>query len=344
MRPSPTSLPPILLRSVNLFAKPRLAPLHKPLQVANMHAAQVQAWSEGPKLVTVPDPPAPAEGEYRLKLVATGLHRVVGLRASGAHYSARSLPHTLGIDGVGLDESTGKQYFFTNWAATFGSFAEYINIAKVQCVELPASADGPAIAAFNNPAMSSWLALSKRTSGLPKDFTALIIGVTSASGALAVQIARAFGAARIIGAARNVEAARQVEGGVDEVIAMKGADTDFSKVECDVVLDYVYGDVTAALFRTLPTPRPVQFVQIGALSNTMEIPFDAAWLRGKNFTLRGSGPGAFSVQDGKDEAVPLLNKMVQMRLPAPTQVKLADFDKVWKDQAALGKGRIVFVP
>ncbi|TGJ80081.1 hypothetical protein E0Z10_g8683 [Xylaria hypoxylon] len=252
-----------------------------------MHVAQVRDWSEGPRYVTVDDPPAPSEDQIQLRVLAAGLHQIVRSRASGQHYSAGSLPHIVGIDCVGRDVATGKLYYCVNMQPGFGSFAELITVPKRVVHPLPEGVDPLSFAASVNPAMSSWLALTQRTSDLPKNYTVLILGATSASGRLAVPAAKALGAGKVIGVARNEASLAKIDG-LDEFIVQKDAitDTDFSQLDCDVVLDYVYGDLALHVLSTLNVRRPLQYIAIGGLSRK-EVAIPPALLRSRDITIRG---------------------------------------------------------
>ncbi|KAL8404888.1 hypothetical protein RB594_009683 [Gaeumannomyces avenae] len=314
-----------------------------------MRAVQTTSWEEGPHQVTLDAPPAPSESQLQLRMKYVGLHNVVRSRASGRHYSASLLPHTVGIDGVGVDEATGKHYFVIGMAPNFGTAVEVLNVDRRAAVPLPegAAADAAAVAASVNPGMSSWLALKLRTADLPQGFTALVLGATSASGELAVPLARALGAAAVVGAARNPEALAAVPG-LDRRVELRGdggADTDWTGVleGVDVVLDYISGDVAARVLEALP-PRgkAVQFVQIGGLSGQPSINVPSAALRSKNLTIRGSGPGAFSIPEMAKEMPGLVAALAAMELKKPQLVPLDEFERVWADKAVAKNGRIVF--
>jgi NADPH:quinone reductase-like Zn-dependent oxidoreductase len=307
-----------------------------------MHAALVTDWNSIPAYTTVPDLPAPSDDEIQLRVVATGIHRVVRSKATGQHYSAKTLPHLPGVDGVGEDAKTGQLYYFS--AFDSGSFAEHVNIERRAVRPLPAGADPATVAALMNPAMSSWMALSARTIGLTKGFTVVILGVTSASGRIAVDVAKARGAGRVIGISRN-EAAMAGIDGLDERILMKENldETEWSRAgEVDVILDYVYGEPALALLSSLPVSgKEVQYVHIGSVSGRLEVNIPGALLRSKRLTIRGSGPGAWTMRDVGIEAANILETVVQLKPSNILAVPLADVGKVWDDKS-LGNKRIMF--
>ncbi|OTA56663.1 hypothetical protein K449DRAFT_387409 [Hypoxylon sp. EC38] len=309
-----------------------------------MHIAQVQSWPEGPRYVAVDDPPTPSDNQIQLRVLAAGAHQVVRSRASGAHYSARQLPHTVGVDCVAKDEATGKLYYV--FTLQGGTFAELINVDKSIAYPLPDNVDPASFAASVNPAMSSWMAITQRTANLPKDFTAVIIGATSASGRLAVHSAKALGASKVIGIARNAAALEKVDG-LDDYIVLNDvvAETDFSKVQdCDVILDYVYGDATVHLVSSLNrAKKPVQYVEIGSLAQrTAEIP--AHLLRSFDLTIRGAGAGSWSISALQKELHMLVPTMARWKLISAKSVPLKDIETAWNDKSLAEEGRVVFVP
>ncbi|ORY61512.1 quinone oxidoreductase [Pseudomassariella vexata] len=310
-----------------------------------MHIAQVQSWPEGPRYVSVADPPAPTAGQTQLRVLAAGLHQVVRSRASGNHYSAKTLPHILGVDAVAKDEATGQLYYVMDFGDGNGTFRDYINVDKENnvVIPLPEGVDPINFAASVNPAMSSWMAITQRTDKLPKDFTVLILGATSASGRLAVYAAKALGAGKVVGAARSAETLKGVEG-LDDSITFKDpiTDTDFSQADADVILDYVFGDVAQHVLSTIKTKKPVQYVQIGTLSQEAEIDLSGPLLRSTNLTIRGAGPGSWRLSALVVELKTLVPVMAKWPQLGATVVPLRDIETAWSDRSI--KGRIVYVP
>lgn len=314
-----------------------------------MHAAQVTAWGSAPVYVAVSDPPAPSSSQIQLRVLATGVHQLVRSRAAGKHYTSKTLPHTPGVDGVGEDASTGTLYYFSAFSS--GSFQERVNVERSAAWPLstagtPSRDEIIRVAALMNPAMSSWMALATRTPARPDSFSIAILGVTSASGRVAVEVARrAFGATRVVGIARNAAAMAEMKG-LDERIALReGDDTDWSALgEVDVVLDYVYGTATLSLLKALqPSSHgEIQYVQVGSVSGEMDIPLPGMILRSKRIALRGAGPGSWSMPEYAAEA-PGMMKLIQ---GYQGSVSIADFgfgdlEKVWDDRSLKDK-RVVF--
>ena len=304
-----------------------------------MHTALVTKWGEIPKYVEVDTPavPSPESGLIQVKLLAAGLHRLVKARATGTHYSAKTLPHVPGADGVGLTHD-GRAVYFSTMAS--GSFSELINVPKEDVTPLPEGVDPVQAAALFNAAMSSWMALNTRVFNLPKDFCVLIMGVTSASGVIAISVARALGASRVVGVARNVKALEglALDGRIPLLDPVE--QTDFSELgDVDVVLDYLYGKPTMHLFGQLKSKVPVQYVQIGSMAG-MTGDLASALLRSKDITMRGSGPGAWSAEQLRNATPDILGVLRNVKKKEVREVKLADVESVWNEDG----DKTVFVP
>jgi len=322
-----------------------------------MHAAQVLEWGQAPKYVEVTTPhPPPADSDLiQLKLIVSGLHRVAISRASGKHFSANTLPHTPGIDGIGeivslptnnpSNFSLGQKVFFFTWASTGGAYKEILTFPYEDVTPIPEGADPIQIAGLLNPAMSSWMALRKRTTNLPPNFTVLIMGATSASGTIAIDLCRHLGAGKIIGLARNIKKLDELA--LDQRIELEEVveETDFKGLgQVDVILDYVYGKPTAHLLATMEVSarRGTQYVQIGSLAG-LEMELPSAILRSKNLTIRGSAPGAWSIGYLKGELPGLVTAMGSLKRMDVKAVRLSEIENIW---ARLGTSteRIVVVP
>jgi len=305
-----------------------------------MHTALVTKWGETPKYVEVETPPVPSADSdlIQIKLVASGVHQVVRSRAEGTHYSAKTLPHVPGIDGIATT-ADGKYVYFSTLAT--GAMSELITLPKKDTRPLPEGVDPVQAAALVNPAMSSWMAMQTRTFNLPKDFTVLIMGATTMSGTLAIPLVRSLGAAKVIGVARNAAALKALD--LDEKIQLldPAEKTDFSKLgDVDVILDYLWGPPTAHLFNQLASKIPVQFVQIGSMAG-VDANLASANLRSKNITMRGAGPGAWTFPQLMGEYSNILLALKHVKKQEVNVVKLADIEKVWNEKSAT---RTVFVP
>ncbi|KAF4974472.1 hypothetical protein FDECE_18666, partial [Fusarium decemcellulare] len=256
----------------------------------SMLSAEVAQWGDAPKPMKVIPPPAPKhDTEVEVRVLATGLHQLVRTRAAGKHYTSTSLPHVPGVDAVGINVSTGKKVYFTTLNTGEGTYAEIINVPVDDVTELPDGVDPVVAAALMNPVMSSWMGLRKRVDFLKdrtgkegKPWKVLIMGATSASGKIAIKVARTLGATHVVGAARNKDALSTLS--LDSTITLQDppTSTDFSAAaDADVVLDYLYGPWPAAYLMspsTFSAKNALTWVGIGAMAgNDAEIP--AAGLR-----------------------------------------------------------------
>ncbi|KAF2160987.1 hypothetical protein M409DRAFT_59511 [Zasmidium cellare ATCC 36951] len=306
-----------------------------------MYQAQIDTWGAAPKYIQVPDLPQPTADEVQIKVSAVGIHNVVRSRASGKHYSSGSLPHIPGIDGVGHRTTDNKLVYF--WTFGTGVLREYVNLPKTSVYELPDETDPVQLASSINPAMSSWMTFKGRTKDLPKDFTVLILGATSASGRIAISIARSLGAKKVIGAARSQASLDTLPLDEKILIPENVSETDFTHLDdVDGVLDYIYGPLALHLFSSLKTPKPVQYVHIGAVSGVQEINLPGALLRSKDITIRGSGPGSWQMGDFARSLPELLGIVSRLKEKGPVKVvRMEDVEAEWGFK---GKERLVFVP
>jgi len=293
-----------------------------------MFGAQVLAWGDVPNYATLRTPDLPASNETQIEVAAVGLHHIVRKRALGQHYSATILPHIPGIDGTGTSIDGRDVYFLTLPSGT-GSFVERVNVPCADVFELPLNSDKVQIAALVNNAVSSWMALRRRTVALPRDFTVLILGATSASGAVAVPLARSLGAGKVIGCGRNVEKLATL--GLDLTVPLLEpiTATNFDSLgQVDVILDYIYGPATVQLLNSLKPTRHVQYIQIGNVAAT-DITLSADTLRSKNITMTGSGIGSFSPDELRAEIPGLLNAVQKLPRVKLNVVPLSEVKTVW---------------
>jgi NADPH:quinone reductase-like Zn-dependent oxidoreductase len=223
-----------------------------------------QEWSKPTFVSDTPNPPSPPSGYVQIKLICSNLSRVVRSRASGSHYSTDSsgLPHIPGIDGVGrLVDNDQLVYFILmndDWDMPDpndgGSFQEILNVKKENIFELPdvltqsTSFDPVKLSAFINPLFSSWMAMTNRCyPPLPRKESdqgpvVLILGATSASGRLAIGLARYLGATKVIGVGRDLEKLKSLP--LDEYFSFKSDEIEKFKIpsatlgKVDVILDY----------------------------------------------------------------------------------------------------------
>ncbi|RIX30583.1 quinone oxidoreductase family protein [Amnibacterium setariae] len=271
-----------------------------------MHAAVVDDFRTPPayREVTLPEP---QEGQVPVDVVAAALHPRVRSQADGSHYtSTDALPLVPGVDGVGRDPEGVLRYFVLPGTA-WGSMAERTLVDPARSAPLPDGVDPVVVAAAMNPAMSSWLALTRRverTAGA----RVLVLGATGSAGRLAVQVAKRLGAAHVTAAGRNREELERLPAlGADAVIALSDepdavrAGLAAAGRDLDVVLDYVWGGTTATALRAVVPARReddrlLTWVQIGSVGG-LESPIPSAALRAMNLRLVGSGQGSVAPSD-----------------------------------------------
>ena len=95
-----------------------------------------------------------------------------------------ALPLVPGVDGVGR-LADGRRVYFVAASDTLGSMADQTLAEARHTVPLPDEVSSPAIAALMLPAISSWVALTRRVL-LQAGQSVLVLGATGAAGQLAV--------------------------------------------------------------------------------------------------------------------------------------------------------------
>ncbi|MEU5377578.1 zinc-binding alcohol dehydrogenase family protein [Streptomyces sp. NPDC005968] len=211
-----------------------------------MRAAVVRSFENPPRYEEFTTP-RPTEGQVLVDMLATGLHPQVRSGANGTHYTSDGrLPLIPGVDGVGRLPDGRRVYFVADDGAP-GTMAEQALLDPRRSVPLPDDADPVTIAAAMNPAMSSWVALRRRTEFRPGR-SILVLGATGNAGRMAVQIARHLGADRIVAAGRDPKRlALLTDLGATDVVSLAGDPAQSADklaeaaADVDVVIDYTWG-------------------------------------------------------------------------------------------------------
>src|SRR6201995_338340 len=259
-----------------------------------MYAAVVTSIDAPPAYLEFPTPVPAGSDPVLVDVIASGLHRRVRAQANGSpSTSTGELPLVPGVDGVArLPDGTLR--YFALGDTPFGAMAEQTVIDLRQSFELPGGTDPVQVAAAMNPAMSSWVALRRRT-----DFQAgqsvLVLGATGSSGQLAVQVAKRLGASRVVAAGRNPKPLGELPHlGADAVVSLgDNAQLAAAAADVDVVIDYLWGPATADAMIAIATHRssdrqPLTWIEIGSVAGaTAEIPPAAP----RGFSLRVVGSG-----------------------------------------------------
>jgi len=311
-----------------------------------MKAIVVRNFTEGPKFESDFSTPTPTNNEALIRVTASSLSNRARSGATGSHYSSTGkLPMIPGVDGIGTLADGQKVYFINE-----GSFAEAVAVPKGHWVPVSAGLDDAKLAGMMNPALSSWMALKYRADFQPGQ-KVMILGATGNAGALAVQIAHRMGASEVIAVARNTQkllALTQL--GATQLVDLSGdaetVKTDLAKAgsDVDIILDYLWGDVSANAMRAIIPNRQddeqlLKWVEIGS-SAGQTAPIPGAAFRAVTLELIGSGQGSVSPR----YIVQSLAEILAAEANAPFtfnihQLPLSDFEEGWQDH---GSDRVVF--
>jgi len=318
-----------------------------------MKAAVVSAFDTAPRYEEFPAPEAAGEDEMIIDVIAAGLHPRVRSQANGSHYtSTAELPLVPGIDGVGRG-ADGLLRYFLLMDATMGAMAEQTIIDTRRSIVLPEDSDPIAVAAVMNPAMSSWVALRQRVQ-FQAGQNVLVLGATGNAGQMAVQVARLFGANQIIAVGRNADrlAGLTALGATATVLLEGDAGTarrlGQAAATVDVVIDYLWGQPTAAAMVAIVTDRidrgkPLTWIEVGSVAGpTAAIP--SAALRAARLQIVGSGQGSVSAREFLVELPALAEEITNGTFDIDARpMPLAEVEQAWAE-AGHTTQRIVLTP
>lgn len=315
-----------------------------------MKAAVVSTVAAAPRYETFALPEIP--GGVLVDVLAAALSPRVRSGASGRHYTSRGvLPLVPGIDGVARFPD-GRRAYFIAASDVAGSMAERTYAHPRLAVPLPGHLDAALVAGAMLPAVSSWVALTRRA-GLERGQSVLVLGATGTSGQLAVQIAKHHGAGSVIAAGRDEAALASVrELGASETVRLTGTEADADAVaraasEVDIVLDYLWGPATSALMPALcrrreDESRVLKWVLIGSMAGD-EITLSSVLLRKRNLLVLGSGEGATSKAEMFSVTPDIMAALAAGKLTARIRaVPLAEVERHWAERLPSGE-RLVFV-
>ena len=312
-----------------------------------MRAAVVTSFGTSPTYQEFPAPAPQGSDEVLIDVVAAGLHPRVRSQADGSHYtSSDELPLIPGIDGVGRAPDGSLRYFVLP-DTTMGAMAEQTVVDLRRSIVLPPGSDPVLIAAAMNPAMSSWVALRRRITFAPGQ-SVLVLGATGNAGRLAVQVAKRLGAGHVIGAGRRPgQMAALTALGADATVVLDGDELGRAAADVDVVIDYLWGQPTAAAMHAVITNRadrdkPLTWIQIGSVAGpTAAVP--SAALRAARLQIVGSGQGSVPTRDIVAELPGLAAEITGGTFQIDARpVPLADVEAAWKDSNS--PERIVITP
>jgi NADPH:quinone reductase-like Zn-dependent oxidoreductase len=319
-----------------------------------MHAAVVTSFDSAPRYQEFATPAPAGEDEMLIDVLAAGLHPRVRSQADGSHYtSTDELPLVPGIDGVGRGPDGLLRYFILP-GTMMGAMADQTVIDTRRSVVLPESSDPIAVAAAMNPAMSSWVALRQRVK-FQAGQNVLALAATGNAGQLAVQIAKLPGANTIIAAGRGAGRLTELPAlGATGTVLLDGDPDDIAHrlgqaaADVDVVIDYLWGEPTAAAMLAVVTGRadrtkPLTWIEIGSVAGpTAAIP--SAALRAARLQIVGSGQGSVSTREILAELPALAEEITNGTFDIDAQpVPLADVEHAWAGSAGTSQ-RLVLVP
>jgi NADPH:quinone reductase-like Zn-dependent oxidoreductase len=267
------------------------------------------------------------------------------------HYVPTSFPQVVGLDGVGrLPDGTRVAFFIPQ--QPYGGMAEQTLVRAGVWLPVPDGADDVTAAAFLNPGVAAWKALVWEGE-LAAGQTVLVLGATSTSGRIAVQLAGRRGA-RVVAAgrsqrvlddlrARGASAVVRVDRPRDELAAAIAAEGPY-----DLVVDYLWGTPAEAVFAGLAgsgsgdTGERIRYVLVGMSAGEVAgIP--AMALRKAPVQIFGSGAGG---RAGLAESAAAYESLLELAAADELvldvdAVPLADVEKTWANPD--NGRRVVFV-
>jgi NADPH:quinone reductase-like Zn-dependent oxidoreductase len=315
-----------------------------------VHAAVVKTLGQIPVYELI-DLPPPTTNQVQVKVIATGVHRVVRAIASGRHYvKPKTMPLIPGVDGVGTLSNGKKIYFFS----PNGSMSEHVNVDPELTIDLPNTADPIVFAAIMNAGLASWMALRERAHIQPGE-TVLILGVTGSSGQMAATSAHLLGAKRVVGVGRNASILNQLlaNGTIDVAIALDNDETKYQQAiekeaaNVDIVIDYLWGRPTEMTMAAIQSARKdaaqrLRWVEVGQMAGET-IQCSAGLLRSKNIEIIGSGIGPISLKEMLKSLKDMVPLVMEGKLTTSVMaIPLKDIEKKWEETANVGE-RVVVV-
>ncbi|MES2417480.1 MAG: zinc-binding alcohol dehydrogenase family protein [Bacteroidota bacterium] len=304
------------------------------------------------------NPVANSENQVEVLMKAVALKHLDKMRANGKHYSAQDEnwePKIVGGDGVGI-LADGKRVY---GLGTQGTMAEKSIFDRKTLVAIPDNLDDATAAALPNGVMGSAMALRFRANMRPGS-TVLINGATGFTGAIAVQLAKYYGAKKVIATGRNEIALRKLKTiGADEVISLKQADSEvISQLKdmhqltpIDIVLDYLWGHPAELILSALKgngafTHRTC-YVTIGEMSGD-KILLPSAVLRSTDLQISGSGLGSWTANEIEILLKEILPEVLQLSAEGKLKVEIEtfnmkDIESIWNQEASNGRRLVVLM-
>jgi NADPH:quinone reductase-like Zn-dependent oxidoreductase len=181
----------------------------------------------------------------------------------------------------------------------------------------------------------------------------LVLAATGNAGRMAVQVAKLFGANRIVAAARGADRLAELPAlGATDTVLLEGDAADIANRlgqaagDVDVVIDYLWGEPTAAAMIAIVTARAdpgkqLTWIEIGAVAGPVA-PIPSAALRSTRLQIVGSGQGSVSAREIRAELSELAAEITKGTFAIDAEaVPLAEVEQAW---IANTRQRIVFTP
>src|SRR6476619_4946227 len=150
------------------------------------------------KLVEV-DPPVPGEGEVLIRVTHAGLNFADTHQRTNTYLAAAQLPLVPGGEVAGVREDTGARVVAL---VGTGGYAEYATAPEARTFPIPDGVDDGTAVALLIQGLTAWH-LYRTSARLAAGESVLVVGASSGTGSLAVQLAHPMGAGRVIATASS---------------------------------------------------------------------------------------------------------------------------------------------
>ena len=317
-----------------------------------MKAAIFRSPGQAPVYEDYPDPVAQRADQLVIKVKAAAVKNLDRGQANGSHYSSgpgAGEARVLGQDGVGILSDGTRVYA----AGLTGMFAELALVEKDKLVNIPARLDSVTAAALPNAVLGSVLGLLFRAELQPGE-TVLINGGTGVTGAVAVQIARHYGAKKVIVTGRNKASLEKLRNsGADEIISLTQEEEAIrqqlkelhTRSPIDIVLDYLWGRPAEMILSAMKGKgghtHPVRYVTLGAMAGD-EITLSSSILRSADIKILGSGFGSVPKKFMSQLFTRILPETMQLAADGKLKIEtitapLKDIGTAWNKEIPAGK-------
>ena len=313
-----------------------------------MRAVRVPGIGAAPELVEL-DEPERAPGQALLEIEAVGLNPIDVATATGRFYGGSPpTPYVAGSEGVGrVLEADSLEPGTRVWVARsgHGTLAERAALPEEWAVPVPDGADPVLAAAFGTAGLAGWLPVAWRTPVRPDD-RVLVLGATGATGLVAMQGARLFGAARVVAAGRRPERLERAAAfGADATVSLDDEPlAEAVKEACGgdgatLVVDPLWGaPLVAALEAAARGARVVHYGQ----SAGAEASIPSALVRGKQLEIYGYSNFAVPRDVWRDAYAEVLEHATAGRIRLDVETyPLERFPEAWERQVAVPGAKLV---